>query len=341
MSPAQTAKEWLATPRHRLVAVGCVLAAVLLLAGLIYAALPDRKPDMVSSLPGHSNSSAPSAQSQALTSGFIVESIEEPHSVVIGFIDPTSGAYSRYSAFDVGSASSLPSNTLEMGDMQGSDRHLAPDLDRYAATMQVNGTEHAGWIDKNGTFTDVNAGSGTPGPFGGSPAPYVADVFDGAGNFFYGEVGEDNNQQVYKVANGQTSGGTLFGQTISYSTTGLTRTGTGEIVIAPRGCNTENYLNPSQYLIVAKTKHQIYKSNVADDPGLGSCGDGGDGGTPLLPTNNTSYVDDPIANSDGSKIAFKRGSKELWVVDTTGTGTPEKIGSSGLDLTFYRLIGWK
>lgn len=276
--------------------------------------------------------------SPTVPSGLMVESIEVPHSVVIGFIDPKSGQYSRYATFDVGNVISLPSPNIHIGDQQGGDDHLDPDIKRYAVVRTVNDAQHAGWVDTSGVFTDVNADSGIPGPFGGPPASYEANSFDGFGNFYYGELNGNNDQRVFKLPKGQTRGGTFIGETFAGGTTGLIRQGNGEVTIGKAGCNTQNYLTPDEYLTVAKDNGQIYKSSVANDPGLGSCGDGE---TPLLPTTNTSYVDDPIASPDGRQVVFKRGHTELWVVDASGSGLPQRIDTGSLDLSLYRLIGWK
>jgi hypothetical protein len=65
----------------------------------------------------------------------------------VGYIDPTTGQYAQIAHFRVGDPDDSSPATWVV--------HYSPDFLRYAVAQ--NNPLHAGWIDQNGKFTDVNA----------------------------------------------------------------------------------------------------------------------------------------------------------------------------------------
>lgn len=258
--------------------------------------------------------------------GIVVVSFEDPSSPVVGFIDPTSGRYSQGATLNISPQS--------FGVADRGNVRLAPDWSRYAVTRQIGDIAHAGWVDPQAKFTDVTAESPPPGGATG----FDAIGFDGIGNFFYRASNQDQST-IYEVPNGQTGGG----QPVPYLPTAadivFKRDGAGRLVDVP-ACPTfaSDWISPTEYLHVSGT--QIYRTNVADTPGLKDCD--APVGTPLLPADNASPVSDPVASADGTKVAYVRDGGELWTVDAKGGASPVRLNVSGVDIASTKtvLAGW-
>jgi hypothetical protein len=202
---------------------------------------------------------------------------------------------------------------------------LAPDWSRYAVSRDVEGLRRAGWVDAQTKFTDVAAGE--------------AIGFDAMGNFFY-RVMQDDQSLVYRLPNGQTSGGAPVSYLPSGAGSVFKRDGTGRLVDVS-SCPTfaADWLSSTDYLHALGT--QIFRTNIGTTPGLVDCES--PVGTPLLPADTTSAVSDPVASPDRTKVAYLRDGSQLWMVDAKGGRNPTRVNVSGIDLGAARntvLAGW-
>ena len=247
--------------------------------------------------------------SPPVASGIVVVSVEDAASPVIGFIDPSSGNYTQGPTLNVSPQS--------FGVSDGGDIRLAPDWSRYAVTRQVGDVGHAGWVDRHGKFTDVNVASDAIG-------------FDGLGNFFY-RVEENDQSSIYVLPNGQTSGGEPAPYLPSGDGIVFKRDGTGRLFDLS-SCPTfaAHWLTPTEYLHVSTDGMQIFRTNVAETPGLRDCDS--PLGTALLRADNTSPVSSPVASPDGTRVAYLRDGGELWIVDGKDGGNPTRVNVTGIDL---------
>jgi hypothetical protein len=275
-----------------------------------------------------SSSPGPETPPPATPAGIVVVSFEEPSSPVVGVIDPTSGRYSQ------GATLNISPQTFGVAD-RGTAK-LAPDWSRYAVTRQVGDVPHAGWVDPQAKFTDVNAQTPVPGE---GSVSFDAIGFDGMGNFFY-RMTQNDQSTIYKLPNGQTSGGEAVPYLPSGADSGFKRDGAGRLVELP-SCPTfaAEWVSPTDYLHVSADGTQIFRTKVAETPALRDCDT--PVGTPLLPPTNNSQVSDPVASPDGTKVAYLRDGSELWTVDANG-GNPVRVNVSGIDLASAKttLTGW-
>lgn len=278
-----------------------------------------------------------------MATGIIVEKWQ-PQSLIIGTIDPLTGAYRHYVTFAASVDKFDPRSA-------GPDYKLSQDFTRYSLTLsseRPGGSNRVGWVDRKGTFTEVNTTTPQSVPFDG-PAPYFDDIgFDRAGNFYYLATYFGPNlynpkitggQDMIEVPNGATQGGqplrdrTPIGN--GDSGTYWEFDGNGEMQVYGAGCGQSgNWLNPDEFLTVgdisASASTQLYKAKVC-----------GADRVPLLPATYDSVILNPVASPDGSQVAFKRGTQELWIVDATGSGSPRKLNLTGINLAEYRVIRWK
>lgn len=281
---------------------------------------------------------APSPPTPAApSSGLVVETFDLPNTVTIGLIDASSGVYSEYASFPIG-----PSQVVSNQDRNWNvDFALSRDLARYATYATEDGVVHAGWVDASGNFTDVNAGAGPPDAFGGA-APHFSPVgFDKQGNFFYeaGTSGPGNAGTFYKLQKGSTSNPEVVGQRNTAGPQKLGLDGNGEMVVYTYECfQRVAWLNPAEYLHVVGDA-QIYRTAVADAPGIGGCDS--PTGRPLLPETNTSFVSNPVASPDGTRVAFLLGGDSLYIVDADGSTRPSPVNVSGVNLGNAHIVAWK
>ena len=280
------------------------------------------------------NSSQP--QASAVATGIIVEKWQ-PQSVIIGMIDPATGKYTQYTTFAASVDKFDPSS-------DGPDRKLSEDFSKYSLIVQrPGGLDHAGWVDRNGVVNDVNAKVGKLDPLGYASPNFYDVGFDRAGNFYYSAY--DRNTagipEMFELPNGATEGGEpLRDRTpIGSGNAGVhwQFDGNGELQLYHTECapSSGNWLNSEEYLEAENFSGggtQLYKSKV--------CG-GYRGRVALLPATYNSVIVDPVGSPDGTQVAFKRGTDELWVVDATGNGTPRQMKVTGIDLADYRVIRWK
>lgn len=260
---------------------------------------------------------------------------------VIGYIDPSTGRYSEFASFN------LLNDTVN--DAQRLDIKLSPDFTRYAVTRQVSGGSgahvyHAGWVDLDGNFVDVNADSPiNPGPFDGQPATFEVIGFDGEGNLYYRMLSPDN--VAFKLLNGKTSGPEALPED-PFGPGRIIRDGAGQLVSSAVGCMYAEWLSPTDYIGVANGNQthgrQIYRVNIPGGPPAPFAGDcETEAGVPLLPTENTSLISYPVVSPDGTEIAFVRNDNELWIVDSMGENPPRQVTLVGIELTAKTaLIGW-
>ena len=309
--------------------VGAVATTLVIGASLVTVGCSQQQQKTTPAAPPTASETAP-----AVATGIIVEKWQ-PQSVIIGMIDPTTGKYTQYTTF----AASI--NKFDPNS-DGPDYKLSRDFTRYSLVVHLpGGREHAGWVDRNGVVTDVNAKVPKVNA-SGSVSPSFYDVgFDSAGNFYYAAYDPDTTgiPETFELPNGATEGGEpLRDRTpIGSGNAGVhwQFDGNGELQLYHTECapSSGNWLNSEEYLEAENFSGggtQLYKSKVC----------GGDR-VALLPATYNSVIVDPVGSPDGTQVAFKRGTDELWVVDATGNGTPRQMKVTGIDLADYRVIRWK
>jgi hypothetical protein len=313
------------------------------------AAGPGSGPEAPSSDSG-SGRSGPEAPSRGSAgggakSGIVVSSSDEK-GINFGYIDPSTGKYTHVSTFNTGS--------------QGSGS-LSPDLTRLAASKKDDDTTryvtHVGWIDTSGKFTSVSPAPPPAADFQQSQPPiYEGPAFDGAGNFYYWER-QGTTTHLYKVPAGSTSNAQEITPTPQNFQGGVAplRNYDGTLHF---GCPEipGAWLGPDKRMAVGTTTglpgspadsssegYAIIKYPLITSPS----------GCPALNQNNqdgakvfdlgVQPVDQPVANPDGTKIAFYNSNSPggLYVLTIGGDSKPTRIATkSDLNLPNMKLIGW-
>ncbi|MGO9927649.1 MAG: hypothetical protein ACLPLP_16395 [Mycobacterium sp.] len=277
--------------------------------------------------------SRPNAPSPGTVTSGILAATSVANKRIYGFIDPNAGKYSEAVTF------TIPTTTQPVQPTSGAPAVAAsPDLTKFAISSMVNGQLMAGWIDPSGQFTAVTT-SVAEGPFGGSPPLYTAIGFDGAGNYYYKKNAEGMNTEVYEVSAGSTSNA----QKVTVTPPGAADHGAalnsdGSMLF---GCGMAgaNWLDANTMVSVIAPGTQIAK--IA----LGGREKGGCPILPasnevtLLPATNTATVNNPVANSDGTKVAFfgpdpdpaKHNLPTVYIVGTDGKSQPTLVNLSESD----------
>jgi hypothetical protein len=263
---------------------------------------------------------------------------------IYGFIDPHSGQYSEAVTFTIPSTGSVQGST--------SPRLAAsPDLTKLAVSSMANGQLMAGWIDSSGQFTAVTAAA-DGGAFGGTAPSYTAIGFDGVGNYYY----KKNSQgamytEVYKVSAGSTSNAQELTVTPpGAADRGVALNSDGSLLF---GCEnmTGNWLDANTQVMAIAPGTQIAKVALAGRENGGCPITPVSNQVTLLPTTNTALVHDPVANPDGTKVAFfyddpdrvKHNFPTVYIVGTEGNSQPALVNLAEPDakkLTGATLLKW-
>jgi hypothetical protein len=326
----------------------CVVSVpVIVLAGGCSSSGPSSSPSEQqstshqTSTPNASASAAPSPVK--VTSGILALS-SVGNKRIYSFIDPNSGQYSEAVTFTIPTTGSVQGSSFQA-------LAASPDLTKFAVNETVNGQSAAGWIDPSGKFTAVTTSAAT-GPFGGNPPSYTAIGFDGAGNYYY----KQNSQgATYTEVDEVPAGSTSNAQKVTVTPPdaadhGAALNSDGSLLF---GCTnmTGNWLDANTRVMAIAPGTQIAKVALA---GLGP---GGCPNTPatnevtLLPTTNTAQVHDPVANADGTKVAFfyddpdrvKHNFPTVYIVGTDGKSQPTLVNLSESDakkLQVPTLLSW-
>ncbi len=282
-----------------------------------------------------------------VTSGILVETGDSGSEATFGYIDPTTGKYSKVSSFK------LP----ETGDPDALE--ISPDLTRYAVAKADNATSSSpmrvGWMDTSGKFTPVSPAPTAPGDFPRSAPPiYSSPVFDGAGNFYYWSI-QDGTNHLYKVPAGSASNAQEVTPTPKLQQFPL-RNPDGTLNFNCQNIRgmwlgsdyrvtvTTNIGLPTSPSTPSSSGFVIAKFPVSHDTD----------GCPVVDSSNqnaTTVFDlgienanQPVPNRDFSKIAFYTSSSSggIYVVGVNGNGQPAHIASEN-DLKHFpnlKLIRW-
>lgn len=279
----------------------------------------------------------------ALTSG-ILALTSSGNVRTYAFVDPNSGKYSEAATFTIPTTGSVQASTFPAVA-------ASPDLTKLAVTSMTNGQSAAGWIDSSGHFTAVTTSVAT-GPFGGNPPLYTGIGFDKAGNYYY----KENSQgamytEVYKVPAGATGNAQKLTVTPpAAADRGVALNSDGSLLF---GCDnmTGNWLDANTMVAAIAPGSQIAKIALAGR-GPGGCPiTPASNEVPLLPPNNTALVHDPVANPDGTKVAFFYDDPDrvhhnyptVYTVGTDGKSQPTLVNLSESDakkLTGAAFLRW-
>jgi hypothetical protein len=293
------------------------------------------------STPNASASAAPSPVK--MTSGILALS-SVGNKRIYGFVDPNSGQYSEAVTFTIPTTGSVQGSSFQA-------LAASPDLTKFAVTSMANGQSAAGWIDSSGQFTAVTT-SVAAGAFGGNPPSYSAIGFDGAGNYYY----KQNSQgamytDVYEVPAGSTGNA----QKLTVTPPGAADHGAalnsdGSLLF---GCEnmTGNWFDANTRVMAIAPGTQIAKVALAGRENGGCPITPASNEVTLLPTTNTAQVHDPVANSDGTKVAFfyddpdrvKHNYPTVYIVGTDGKSQPTLVNLSESDakkLTGATFLRW-
>ena len=272
---------------------------------------------------GADQMSRPNAPSPGTVTSGILAATSVGNKRIYGFIDPNAGKYSEAVTFTIPTASQPASSAL-----------VSPDLTKFAISSMVNGQLMAGWIDSSGQFTAVTT-SVAEGPFGGNPPSYTAIGFDGAGNYYYKKNSEGANTEVYEVPAGSTSNAQKVTVTPPGAADhGATLNSDGSLLF---GCGMAgaNWLDANNMVSAIAPGTQIAKVAVVSRA-KGGCPITGNQ-VPLLPATNSARVSGPVANSDGTKVAFfgpdpaKQNLPTVYIVGTDGKSQPTLVNLSESD----------
>lgn len=315
---------------------------------------------------GPSGTSTPIPQQSTTThagapSGIIVMSGDGWDTADFGSIDTTTGKYTPISGFKT----KEPAGDVDI-------LQLSPDLTKFATERSVtkpgdspmNGSSHVGWIDTQGSFTDVTPAAPAATDFPQSTAPmYRAPVFDGAGNFYYWGVTGNGaaNTHLYKLAAGTTSNPQEITPTPkSQPMPQRNPDGTLQFGCANRELK---WLGPDSFVTVT-TKiglpgssgssssgngFAIVKVPVIKDPDGCAAPDNTNAHAVMLVDLGIRNAHNPVPNPDGTKLAFLTDSTSgpdatpggIFVVGTDGTSKPTRIANlAELKLPNPRVVRW-
>jgi Protein of unknown function (DUF2510) len=286
---------------------------------------------------------APAASPAGANSGILVMN---SYLHKYGFIDPSSGKYSEAVTFHLPSTGPTPGSSYQFSTHP--ELAASPDLTKFAVDLTALTQSAAGWVDSSGKFTSVTTPA-AGGAFAGNPPSYSAIGFDKAGNYYY----EKNSQgamytEVYEVPSGSTSNARQVSLNPHANNHVVTLNADGSVLF---GCENMvgSWLDANTRVLAIAPGTQIAKVAVTSH-GPGGCPVTGTQ-VPLLPSSNTALVHDPVANSDGTKVAFlyddpdrvNHNFETVYTIATDGNSQPTMVNLSESDakkLTGATFLRW-
>jgi Protein of unknown function (DUF2510) len=298
-----------------------------------------------------SGAEAPSngTAAEAPKSGILVMSGDSWDKADFGYIDPSTGKYSHAASFAL----------KEPGD---DALELSPDLTRYATSKAdtsaggspLSAPVRVGWIDTSGKFTAVSPAPPAATDFQQSrPPTYSSPVFDSVGNFYYWST-QDGTNHLYKVPAGSTSNPEevtptpKFGGNAYRNFDGTLKFGCPQLPGKWIGSDSRMLVmpvnNPSSGLSTGK--YAVVKLPLT------TTADGCPWVEQINNPNQTKIVDlgiefnvsQPVANPDGTKIAFFDSGTPggMYVATIGGDSKPTRIAAKDALTQFgnMKLIRW-
>lgn len=259
-----------------------------------------------------------------------------------GVVDPDSGSYTEVTKFKVSDPVLVPNVAA------------SPDLTKFA----VLGSEGAGWIDTNGTFTSVTPDATPTGPTNFSIG------FDRAGNFFYGQevghTGQVNDEilDIYRTPAGSTSRAQKVQSAVTLQDVKagwLDYDGTIHFGCKPRQVDTSlpvSWMGPDAITVLYGNGVEKAPVRGRDEKGCLTLGQQ----TKLTPEDTFGDFEDAVAKHDGSKIAFLAymsapsmhslgdqtpsqpvGATSIFITD--GNGQPTRLNTPNLS-NYSQFVRW-
>ena len=258
----------------------------------------------------------------------------------IGVIDPETGVYTKLGL--------LPPRVDA-----NSGRSFSPDFQKYAETTRIDNTTHSGWLNADGSFTDMTPELSTD-DFGTNVSSRELG-FDKQNRFYWSIETETDEHSLPDAKYYRVDANRLGSarEEIPESDAGLGapagyppgRAADGTLKQLPR-CVRSAYstLAPDTYFGVvnggssppSSVGTQIYRTTQAGINSSGGCIDEKSIG--LLPATNRLRVTQPIPSPDGSKVAFFSTSGALYIVDGFGRSRPVKIAESIPDAILFEWL---
>ncbi|TQJ66843.1 hypothetical protein FBY31_0884 [Arthrobacter sp. SLBN-100] len=220
---------------------------------------------------------------------------------------------------------------------------FSPDFQLAVAVRKAaDKTTHVGWVDTQGTFTDVSASVTDSGADFSSTVTHDTPMFGADGSFYFAaRVPEGMSTKApptimkttIKDPTTVTEYKKLAGVNYFVNTDGMA-------VGVCAGCKTflengspglgsssvQDWINNTEYVSVGISRTMIYRSEAKP---LELDNSGGPG-TPLIPETNRK-VSSPVVSPDGGNVAFlssnSGGTVDLFIVPASG-GSPKKVGIS-------------
>lgn len=245
----------------------------------------------------------------------------------IGVIDPETGVYTKLGL--------LPS-----GVDANSGRFFSPDFQKVASNQKVNNIVHSGWLNADGTFSDMTPDL-TTDDFGTNVYTKVVG-FDQQNRFYWSiSQGSDSgtvpDTKVYRV---DASSENPLKTKEEAPTSALGNGGPAgyppirgaDGTLSPPSCvwRAYSWIAPDTYFYVENENsngpynvgQQIFRSNEVRQDSSGDCSIAKT--ITLLPETNPLSVTQPVVSPDGSKVAFFATTGALYIVDSLGRSRPTK-----------------
>jgi hypothetical protein len=324
--------------------VGIAAIAVIVIA----AGCSNSKP--VSSGPTQGVPPAPQPAQQV--SGIVITSFPGDSSIHcdIETIDPTSGAVTKNSSFNIDSLQAT-SMSCPTGTDEG-DTWFSHNYDRLAFTRS---DYRAAWVDKDGKVTLI--GPATSKPDFGVQTVVTAVGFDKHDNFYYSAGRsdgryEDEAADYYRVPAGSTSDGVKIGTIIFHPQDGQRAVfgrlpggtlGVGaEVPLEGAGSWSECHMqmdsnfDPDRHTYYYADQGRIYRSNNWCDNSASA--EDADSKNAVIPAGNYG-VGAVISSPDGSRLAFMSNGK-IYTASSDGRSTPTQLDVPELTSPPARLSTW-
>lgn len=333
-------------------------------AGEQAAADPSAEP---SDGPSPRTESTPGNAPDVKPTGVVFAAIQDATSWIVAAVDPTTGTTTYENTFTPADDDvRLDTSYRQMaGEGPLVERALFDgDLHRAVATKRMtDGTEHVGWIDREGTFTDITAANPSPAGFTSTTSDDTP-LFGPDGAFYFARREPDGSgwktdPAIWRLAG---PGPTGAGAATTVHEANYCVNPPADIEPLCAGCSpfhtpgtpgtgayrATDFIGTGAYLSTDARNSMVYRSPVLPKDRTDLLDWGTDGKALIPQTNRTVWA--PVSDPQGRQVAFlskapNQGptvAPELYVVDAQG-GTPHlvPVGGGTLGGKNPTLLDWR